>query len=341
MSKIAAVCITDTHLKESNIDINKAIFEQAMQFCLNNNIKTLYHKGDIFQSRKAQTLLVLNAFLEILDKLHTNNIKLIAIPGNHDKTDYNSYDSFLDPFETHPALQLIRRAGWIVENKDYAIAMVPFFSDERYVQEITSLKKTNSKKRFCLTHIGVNEAVMNNGIVVQSNVKTELFKDFNTVLIGHYHDQQELDKNIFYSGSSIQHNFGEMDDKGLTVLYDDGEFEKVALEYPRYIKREYFIKNLIPKDIQQLQKQYPNDFIKIVLKGVEKDIKTYNIQQLIDLGVTVVLDQIPIEKDVIENRIEPFGQRALYDSFQSFCKEKKLSHKDGLNYFNQIDFNLK
>ena len=57
----------------------------------------------------------------------------------------------------------------------------------------------------------------NDGSKVESIIKPSMFSDYKSVLIGHYHNASKIAKNVFYTGSAYQNNYGEnITDKGFT-----------------------------------------------------------------------------------------------------------------------------
>lgn len=345
MKPIAAL-LKDTHLQESNIESNISVYNQTKDFCIDNEIKTIIHIGDVFNSRKSQPQIILTVFEEILDMLHENDLKMICVVGNHDKTDYDAKESFLAPFKHHPALNLIETSE-VFEVESTLCAFVSFFSDEIYKQHlkdvVDQLNDDPFKNEKCslFTHIGINGAVMNNGTKIESGIKTSLFKRFERVNIGHYHDGQSWG-NIHYLGASMQHNYGERTTKGFDVLFDDHSTELVELEFPKYLKYEVDVKELTQKDLDDLrqEKEESNDFIKVVLVGEEKDVKAYNIQKLKQVGVEVAMKMPEIEISELQTRIEPFTITTLQDQFKEFCEQNQLDLQQGLTYFEKIVQNV-
>lgn len=339
MTKPIAVCLTDTHLKESNSHENIDIFNSAISLCKKYKLNTIYHLGDVFNSRKSQTLQVLIDFKMILDNLESEGIVLNLIPGNHDKTDYSSEESFLDPFSTHPALVLISRGYSFDLDNDITLHFAPFFSDEiyRYNLEYCKNEALIDRKNYLFTHIGFEGARMNSGLIVDG-IKPYEVKTFDKVFVGHYHDKQQVGENIHYIGSSLQHNFGETPDKGVTVIYDDGSFETVENDIKKYLKLEVDIDKLTPNEIDEILKvnTQSHDQLRVILVGTEEKIKSFNKQQLLVEGISVETKIDKIEKKEIEERTEPFTSLTLMTAFDSFCKEKKLDSKVGKKYLTQV-----
>ena len=306
--KIIAPILTDTHLKEGNLETNVSIFKQSVDFCSANGLEVLYHLGDIFDSRKAQPLGVLSTFLSILNYCQQKGVSLVAIPGNHEKTNYTSVDSFLDPFKHHPSFTLIDTYFSSLLTDHVTVHFIPFFRDEQYNEVLRSSTPfiNNATKNILFTHIGVTGAKMNNGSEVQGISPTD-FQYFDRVYIGHYHDKQIFGK-FNYVGSSIQHNYGETPDKGLTLLYEDLSFQTLQLEFPKFLKLEVDINKLSPSDIQEIcnEKLTSNDNLRVILVGSEDKIKSFNKQIFLEKGVSVQVKVDEVVKSEIDNRVEPF-----------------------------------
>jgi DNA repair exonuclease SbcCD nuclease subunit len=216
---MAEIILTDTHIDENNIEVNKSVFRQTCEYCVERGVKRIIHTGDFFRSRKSQTLENLkDGFMEILDLVGSYGLTLLAIPGNHDKVDYKSADSYLDIFQHHPNFVLFRE-HYQFEHNNFSFHFLPFFDNDEYLPRLRAIEVVESKKNILFTHIGIYGAVMNNGMVVEGIPVAE-FAKFDKVMVGHYHDEQYFGSNICYFGASIQHNYGEKPSKGLTVLED-------------------------------------------------------------------------------------------------------------------------
>lgn len=334
---LLGILLTDTHLKENNLEINISIFRQAAEYALKNNLNRIYHLGDVFDSRKAQSLVVLrDGFLTILDMLKQMGVELYVIPGNHDKTSYQSEASFLDPFREHSALILTTGVGK-VETLEIDLYFIPFFSDDIYKEKLETIKTLKTKRNILLTHIGITGAVMNNGSAIDG-VDQNLFDKFDQVFVGHYHDKQIFKDKFNYIGSSIQHNFGEGPEKGLTLLFDDLSFETHELEFPRYHKIEVYAKDLTLHDIEEIRKENESnhDNLRIVLIGDESEIKSFNKQALIQTGVSVTVKQETVDRKEVDERIEPFTSSGLLEEFDHFCKKNELNHDQGKKYLYKV-----
>lgn len=330
------IILTDTHLSQDNIEVVQNCFRETIDKALELKLKYITHLGDIFQSRKGQTQDVLDAFTTILDEIEAAGLVMRLIPGNHDKQDYNSVISYLTPYRTHPALDLYETPTF-VGDEEFEYFYLPFYTDSLYLELFPKRPKKKGVKRIAFTHIGMNGAVMNNGMKIESGINGELFKDFDLVLIGHYHDPQRYSDTIHYIGASLQHNFGEKSRKGAMILYDDLSIELLPLSFPQYINFEVNVKDITIKDIADLKKevQESGNFLRVTLLGSEKDVKSFDSDKLKAIGVDVKRKEDVIEVEVIESRVSAFTDQSLVTAFETFCTTNKLNHNKGLKYLSK------
>lgn len=340
-----AVIITDTHLREENRETVKSIFIQTIEYTLKLGFDTIFHLGDIFHSRKAQTLQVLEMWREILDIIQSFELKLVAICGNHEKTSYEDVASFLHPFQHHPAFTLIDDYFNILLTDNIVCHFLPFFSDEEYQKRLVQISAaytpTENVADILFTHIGITGARMNNGTQVIS-ISQNSFDLYNKVFLGHYHDKQIFGDGKFnYIGSTLQHNYGETPDKGLTVLYDDLTWETIELDFPRFLNIEIDISKLTPQDIQELkeEKAKSNDNLRVIICGPEEQVKSFNKHIFLESGISVEQKVDRINQSEIEERVEPFTSVTLLEEFDKFTIKQNLTESSsvkGLGYLKQV-----
>ena len=336
MKKPIAIFLTDTHLSIDNHKYILDIFKQVINEALKKDLKIVYHLGDIFDSRKAQPQENLICFLNILEMFEENDIKLIAISGNHDKNDYGSIDSFLFPFRSEKSFLLYDKYEKPIEiNKDINLWLLPFFSDDKYNEKYNSLISNIDKSKFNIlgTHIGFKGAIMNSGKLIEHGPEGG---EFDLTLVGHYHDRQEIvGKKIVYIGSALQHNFGENNEKGFTVLNYDEKNKKVDYEFIQSKFKEFVnIRLLNSEDFQEslieakkLKEQGCE--VKIHIKDNKYKLSNINRNDAESLGIKCVLD---IENDIIEGtsseNINKHTEETIIDEFNQWCESKNILDKE-------------
>lgn len=338
--KPIAAILADTHLEERNAEVVKSIFQQAIEYAKSIGLQQIEHAGDLFHFRKAQSQPNLTVQQEIFDMFSKEDMILNIVVGNHDKTEYTLAKSFLEPYQHHPALNIYKTFGRASLTKDINLNYLSYFADEEYIAYYKELIEQDSfeKKNILLTHIGVEGAVMNNGTKIESKISPSLFKEFDLVLIGHYHDAQNIDDKVKYIGASLQHNYGELTGKGLTVLYDDLSIETIPLRYPQYIKYEVDPKQITVKDIKELkaEKESSGDNIRVILVGSDAEIKSFNKQLLFDAGISVEKRTEEIEVEELEQSVTAFTAQNLKDEFKGYCEKHNLNYTQGQKYFKAV-----
>jgi len=122
--------------------------------------------------------------------------------------------------------------------------------------------------------------------------------DYPHIISGHIHGKQRVQKNIYYTGSALQHAFGESDKNIIAhVSFKDREYEleEIDLLLPR--------KKIVYMDVEDLEKyekKKTDDQIKLTLTGNYNQFKalkkTKKYKDVIEQGVKVVFKPKKLEQ---------------------------------------------
>ena len=210
--------------------------------------------------------------------------------------------------------------------------MVPYFKDEKWFDEWSRVDKQRSGDcpSILITHIGLDGVRNNDGSAVVSKLKPSLFSDYNKVLIGHYHNASQLGKNVFYTGSAYQNDFGEnIVDKGFTVIYNDGSTKFVASHFPKYIKQ-----TIAADDTESLKNLLENyegetyDHIRFVFVGKKTDCQKINIAEIQGRYGIDCKFECNEEKEAIEisesDSVLCYDKKAVIKDFFKFCSDEGI-----------------
>lgn len=337
--KPIGVILTDTHLDRDNFEAQMAIYLQSIDLAKSLGLKEVWHGGDAFESRKSQPLHVLEGFLMILDLFVEHDMILRIIPGNHDKVNYDSESSYLDVFRYHPNLRLHRRETSMEITKKLTVHWLPYFLESgSYVERLKSLQ-LESGYNVLLTHIAVNGVRNNDGSVVQNDLDRNTFKQFDNVLVGHYHDQSSI-HNVHYIGSALQKNFGENDMKGFTILYDDASHEFHRAEFVRYITIDVNVDQQSNEELEQFIAQYEGspDHIRIKFRGEKSRLVAINKPKFDKAGIDVKFesDEIDPSEEFSTDDFVQFNKESIVEEFKLFCAKENYDNKQGLHYLNNV-----
>ena len=338
MNKVIAIISTDWHISEENGDLIKELIRQKVSLAHQNECKLLIGLGDIFESRKSQKEHVINTFTDILDYMEGEGLKFICIPGNHDKVNYGSDRSYLTPFRTHPALTLIEGYRKIDLGGKFDSIFIPFFEETKWLEQ---LKKNESKiPQILFSHQALTGSKNNNGSEVESIITQNHLKSFKKVFLGHYHNKQQVGKNIHHLPSICQNNFGEDEEKGFTLLLEDGThiFEKSLFPIYKNIEIDYADENFVEKisQVKNFSKE-GNLFLKVKIKGSNSECDSIDTNELKKLGIKVDLrrDELEISPDSF-SPVSFDTDEAILECFNEFCEKENLNKDEGLIYLQKM-----
>lgn len=132
--------------------------------------------------------------------------------------------------------------------------------------------------------------------------------DYPEVVSGHIHSKQSPQANIYYSGSAMQHAFGESEQNIIAVLTWEGAGEKYKLmEHDLHLPR----KRIIYKDVAAMEEYVPeqtDDKVKITISGVYDEFKAFKktkkYRELIKSGKKVVFKPKRIAQKKDDQKLE-------------------------------------
>ncbi len=221
--------LNDIHVSKDNIPAFKANWQEAIELCRKMGVSEIAIGGDLFYSRAAQTLDVLLAVHDALLTAAEHGIHVTLAEGNHDKVNQEEIRGYCHVFDQHPNVLVCDDYVSLPINDDcrFVLHLMGYFpEDGSFVERLDALKRDAldpKRLNFLYIHEGINGALSQPS---EKELPTNIFKEFDKVFVGHYHNRTIIPKtNIEYIGSSRQHNFGEDEEKGYTVIYTDGTHE--------------------------------------------------------------------------------------------------------------------
>jgi len=330
MNKPLFAQITDTHLRVGNQDFIEKLFDEFLEACIKAGIKTVYHLGDFFDTRKEQPEEVLVTAGRIFSKFDRCNINLIIIPGNHDKVNPLGTSSYLLEFQFHPNVTVISTPTYFQEDL-YGIILLPYFEDSRneiFLEQNKHLAQTSTNPVYVGAHCEV-EGIIPEGKTIRFPLPIKLLKNFTKVFVGHYHNLSKIGTNIFYIGSSHQDYFSEDEEKGYTVVYQSGAHKQYSLTFPIWkeeiinLSEGTFTEDYVV-DKYGAEMYHNATRVRLHFKGDRSLMSVVNIQRLKSLGFKI---KTTIEGEGIIISETPKEETIKFDlqnSLKEFCEINQL-----------------
>ena len=330
------IIFNDIHLKPGNEEETIASIRHLIAYALDNNIKKTIFAGDLFHSRSNQRESVLNACDEIFKLLHEAGLEIYVFPGNHDKTSYFNYSSFLKAYRFHPGVTYTEGIlNFEIEGKK--ITLVPFFDDSILVPMLEEAEGGD----ILVSHFEMKGSSHLGKTSEKSTITRTTLKKWKKTYLGHYHNTHEITPNIIHLPSLRQQDFGEDDKKGFSVIYDDLSYEIIQGVFKKFTKIVVNIDTTDSTAIKALIKTHSNseDTIRFELVGEESKLKAFDQEQFKGTGIDVKkkyeknFDQDSFVAPIL---IKKFDMGQVVSTFKTFCEEKELNHEVGLVYLNNF-----
>ena len=343
MKKVIAIISSDLHIKQQNCEEIVFLLKKQCEIAVQHGLCEIIVLGDIFDSRVSQRLDELIAFYDILKICQEKGVKLICIPGNHDKTTYTSEKSFLRPFTDYSNFQLIENYTCIVRD-GYHFHFIPYFAeDTTYGEYLNRVKYTGRDVLF--SHLAVKGSVNNDGTKIDNNLTPSKFKQFSAVFLGHYHNYQQIGNNIYHLPSIKQNNFAEDEKKGYTKLYDDLTFEIIPSESRRYKTIQIDLNKMNVESINEKIKNCntKESYYRIVLNGTKEQMKSVDVAGLQEKGFFIQNKEKNIGANmnvVSQSDLTKYDMDHIMNLFKYFCEERKLNYEQGVQFFKHINYQV-
>lgn len=335
-----ALLINDIHIDKNNIPQFQVNWDEALDVCREYQVPQIIVGGDLWTNRSSQTLSVLMAVRSAILQAEALHIPLIFAEGNHDKVDQEAYLGYSHIFSGYINVSVVDDFTVQCMGDNLYLAIMSYFPENgSFQKKLNKLAQAYDPKETILyIHQGINGAINN---CTSDELPASLFADFKLVLAGHYHNRAKVGNNIFYIGSSRQHNFGEDDKKGYTILYKDGTVEFVQNQ----ANQRYYTVMLDADTIEDGKKaisQIAQDGDKVRAQFVcdSNKIDPSIRQTLIDAGACKV--EVSSKTAIVE--VETQALEVKYDKstikkeYTDFCEKKQIEDVEiGLQYLDKIN----
>lgn len=343
MKEPIALLINDIHVSKDNIvEFNKN-WDEMLSICQREQIEDVVVGGDMFTSRASQTLATLLAVKNKLTYTAFQCIYTTIAEGNHDKVDpevTDGYNHIWCGMKNVEVIDYFKPMYW--EGCNFVLLVLSYFPESGPFLDVLDKavgftvkaypNVVKSKADIILyIHEGVHGAL--GDFEIPNELPQEPLLGFKAVLCGHYHNRCKVKgTNIEYIGSSRQHNFGEDEEKGYTILFSDGSYEFVKNEAnTRY--RTIEIEADAADSLQIAQDpRYKN---KIKVKCSDQQAKLFDKQKFLDLG----FDKVEmVAASVVDRTVAASGIQEKYDiigirkEYQDYCDENSIDSKLGMKY---------
>lgn len=339
------LAIGDPHFKKDNANETALMVCNLRPIILEKNPDMIVILGDIghdFEEVGNNRHLRMYDFINMIHETMSPTCKLFLLIGNHDRVHnkifmtnehiFNSYKKWTNTYVIDTT------SVEIINDKKYVF--VPYVETGKFNQALLAkdLVKYNEQEiqylmedvQLVFAHQEFMGAKMNN---ITSNKGDPWPEHLPLCISGHIHDYEQLQKNLIYVGTPIQHGYTDTNDKTISLFTEiDSKWQHERINLGICKKLCYTL------TCEQLKKfTLPeNAQVKIKLKGTIEEIKNFKntdyFKELVDKGVKIKEDIVlqKISTNYNNSTKKEFRNRLIDNLSQQPEKYKQLF----INIFN-------
>lgn len=338
------LCIGDQHIQPANIPAIDIFLEKLEEYLKNNKIDVIFSLGDLLHTHEKIHAQALNKAIQYLTLL-SSYAKTFVLVGNHDcehnghflnekhwlnccKSEEKVIDHLVEKIKIDRLTNIHLEKNLIVVDKvtiyeieDYKFVMCPYVPEGRFIEALDTKKGEWEDATYIFAHQTFDGANMGCKIAEDTEKWNETFPQ---IISGHIHIKQWVQRNLYYTGSCMQHETADTGSKTLLCLDLDknGNLDKNEQVDSKFWK-EYEIdlhlprKKIIHKDVNEIDDYVPKfkEHIKYSLKisGSQDDFNAF-------------------KKSLKHRELhELFEGRIVYDPKRADIALKKEKHQSVLN----------
>ena len=246
--------ISDTHFGIKNFNQNilasqlKYFNDIFFKYIKENNIKTVFHLGDLVEDRVYVDYYTINSIQKnFLDFFENNGIKLFTILGNHDLYFKNSNDVSSSVLSKKYNNIEVITSKTLIETLGFKFNLVPY--NEEVDPEI--------KADFLMMHTDTSIS------------QDKVVNNYKHILSGHIHNTVSYnDGHIIFVGAPYQINWNNFNSKVGFYVYDEPEFRFIVNETsPKFIKLTLYDDYSTIKGLDEYSKINNSDLKELISKN--------------------------------------------------------------------------
>ena len=284
---VSILTIGDPHFKIDNMIEVELFIQQIIKIAIDKNPDFIVVLGDLLHTHERLHTIPLNKAHEFILKLR-DIAPVYVLIGNHDAINNQIFltnNHWMNGMKEWKNVTIVDK---VISSsiKGFDFLFCPYVHPGRFIDALDTYGKWDD-----ITAIFAHQEFYGCKMGVITSTEGDKWQlQFPLVISGHIHDKQFLQPNIYYTGSSMQHAFGETPNKTIAFIrFDEDGFhtEEIYLNLPKkkiiYISADEVSDYKIPNGIDQL---------KISVSGTCEEFnaikKTSNYKKLIQQGIKVV-----------------------------------------------------
>ena len=285
------ICIGDVHFMIENIPEVDIFIEKMEQLIRDVKPNIIVILGDVLHTHERIHVTPLNRAYDFIRKMSLFT-KTFVLVGNHDFENnqvYLSENHWMNGMKYWKNVTIVDKVHVYEVNKMKFI-FSPYVFPGRFIEALNTCETDWKDGKCIFAHQEFRGAKM--GSIISSE-GDQWSLDYPQVVSGHIHSRQIIQDNIYYTGSAMQHAFGESEHNiiaCLTFSCDTKKYQlrEVDLKLPR--------KRILYKEVGDMDEFLINktteDKIKITVNGSYEEFKAFKktkkYKEILETGTKII-----------------------------------------------------
>jgi DNA repair exonuclease SbcCD nuclease subunit len=320
------LAVGDPHAKNDNQEDIIQLTSEIVRVHTEHNTDAITILGDLSHFNDKISIYAEKSIRHLFYRLNNLGVPIIYIIGNHDLPNNSEYLSDRHFFNLYKGLANVI----IVDTKPHVLGdyiFCPYVYPGRF-KEALSLVPGWEKYKTIFAHQEFKGVSFNGGHT--STIGDSWEESLPLVVSGHIHERQMLQNNVHYTGSSTQTNFGESNDKYLSIV-EGTAVTSVKINVPLKYTIQFDIKDV--KSVIDTREINPLHKVRFSITTSSSDMaifkKSDNYRTLCDIGKVVFK---------ITDTLIKVSQKDKPKGFNEILREKLLKESMSVReIFNEIN----
>lgn len=276
MTKATVLFIGDPHFQVSNITSVELFLERITVLAVEKQPDAIIIAGDLLHNHERLHTIALNKAYELVKRLRDISPTYVLV-GNHDYIQNQQFltsNHWMNGMKEWHNTVIVDRVH-VASIQGFKMIMVPYVPPGRFIEALDTVhaKCEEWRDAACIyAHQEFQGCKMGSMVSTDGDAWPE---DGPYVVSGHIHSRQTPQPNIYYSGSAMQHAFGESEVNSIAHLTFTDPAQKYTLDE---IDLDLPRKRIVHMDMNEIDSySQPNtqDELKLTLSGDQQQFKAF------------------------------------------------------------------
>jgi len=335
---VTCLAIGDPHFQTSNIEQTDQFIRKVNQLVEELDPTFVVILGDLLHTHEKVHITPFNKATKLITSL-AEKVPVFLIIGNHDLINHSQFLTTNHAFNAFKKIDNVTVCDRVKIKSfgDCKFVFCPYVPPERFEEALDTVQQKGYTWTDATCIFAHQEFYGCSFNPVTKSTSGDIYpEEYPFVISGHIHDSQQLQKNIYYTGSSMQHAFGESANKTVAfVVFEKEQEPKITRVKLGLKKKKLVYMNL--KDVQEQFKPDPRYEIKLVISGDPQDFKVFrkslfykNVLQKQGIKVAFTSDQNKdylSQKNLIKKNVMDILHDIVKDNQDLYSEYKQLLQK--------------